>query len=117
VHSLKFIRAAYQRGGGGQRERSEAVTGTFYLLAETDHARRFTSDPKKLARAFWVPRSVCPRTTKFPAQEINGRFLHTCQVEIEDWWWEKHTQPIDGSNLGDTEARANRKSSIAYPQS
>lgn len=70
------------------------MTGTFYLLAETDHARRFTTDPNKLAQAFWVPKSVCPRTLKMPPAFSPDKKHWVYDVEIEDWWWEKHTQPI-----------------------
>lgn len=41
----------------------------------------------------WVPRSVCPRTLKWPAE--NGE-LAVHEVEIEDWWLEKNPWPPAG---------------------
>jgi hypothetical protein len=54
-----------------------------YLVRETVQARLFRH--AKSGKEFWVPRSVCRRTTKFP-KDAAGEQL--CEVNIEDWWWE-----------------------------
>jgi len=60
------------------------MTKTLYLHAETPLARQFGS---KDGRTLWVPRSVCRNLMKFPP--VEGK-LRLCQVEIEDWWWDRN---------------------------
>jgi len=55
---------------------------TLYLAEETDLARKWAKS-KTGAEAFWAPRSVTPRVTKFAP--VSGE-LRRCEVEIEDWW-------------------------------
>ncbi len=38
----------------------------------------------------WIPRSVCPRTMKYPAA---GGGLAVHEVEVEDWWLERNPWP------------------------
>lgn len=57
---------------------------TFYLKEETDKARLVqTGDGVE----FWVPRSVCPTTLKYPPDSQGRRPV---LIEIEDWWWHKN---------------------------
>jgi len=54
------------------------------LLNETPKARLYSFDD---GERFWVPRSVCKSTVKFPP-EPDKPPVH--EVQIEDWWWEKY---------------------------
>jgi hypothetical protein len=66
----------------------------FYLVKETSLARLYRDrhDAEQ-----WVPRSVCARTVKHPAQ-AGGLPLH--EVEIEDWWVAKNPWPKGQAGLG-----------------
>ncbi len=57
---------------------------TFWLKRETAGARLVET---KSGLEFWVPRSVCPRTLKFPE---NAEGKRPVELEIEDWWWAKN---------------------------
>lgn len=57
---------------------------TFWLKRETDGARLVET---KAGLEIWIPRSVCPRTLKWPPNAEGNRPV---ELEIEDWWWEKN---------------------------
>jgi len=66
------------------------MTATFYFVAETELARRYTADPARPQRGFWVPRAVCPHTLKHPPALENGRLVVKHEVTIEEEWWRAH---------------------------
>jgi hypothetical protein len=56
---------------------------TLYLHRETEAARLYSREDARTADGkFWVPRSVCPRTMKYPPA-VGGLPRH--EVEIEGW--------------------------------
>ncbi len=41
----------------------------------------------------WIPRTVCPRTFKYPPVEGKAE-MH--EITVEDWWLEKNPWPASG---------------------
>lgn len=60
------------------------MTRIFYLKGESAGARKVAT---KDGFEFWIPRSVCPTTFKYPPDKEGRRLV---QIEIEDWWWQKN---------------------------
>lgn len=60
------------------------MNATFYLVKETVNARQYSRTPDGM-NPFWVPRSVCVRTTKW--KEPGKPERH--EVDIENWFANK----------------------------
>lgn len=68
-----------------------------HLIHETEQARLYRDEQK---RQQWVPRSVCPHTTKHPSQDGQPP-VH--EVTIEAWWLRENSfaklKPIQEQEL------------------
>lgn len=64
------------------------MTRKFYLEQETGAARRLQT---RSGFEFWIPRSVCKSTLKFPPNR-EGRVV--VEIDIEDWWWVKNEMDV-----------------------
>lgn len=66
---------------------------TLYLHRETESARLYSrADDRTAEGKFWVPRSVCPRTTKYPPDMPGGLARH--EVEVEGWWVKANAEKL-----------------------
>lgn len=55
------------------------------FIRETEKARLYSD---RDGTEFWVPKSVTTHTTKYPQSDPLRFTVH--EVEIADWWWDKH---------------------------
>lgn len=72
------------------------ATLKLHFVRETALARLYRN---AVGSEQWVPRSVCDKTTKWPAREAGGLPVH--EVTIADWWSGKNPWPATAAKQGE----------------